>query len=206
MSSPSEGAAKQSAALAKQTAETGYGIGIPALQAEQSQINQGLTAGGEPDYVKQAFGAQRTGMFEGASLQEQGQMQNQSASDKGAIAGGNMNANMLVPPGYGAEIARAMLGSATTEKLGGLEESMNLMGMGLGGAGQAGSAAMTAGGASLKGIGMMPQYNQGLADVLMAANTAGSVYGAGSQAGWWGGDSNLPVGTGLGGSGIAGGV
>jgi hypothetical protein len=185
--SPAERASEQAGALAEKTAKEGYGIGLPALQGQLSQINQGLMAGGEPSYVSEAFGSQRTGIFEGASESEAGSMKAQAAATKGAQAGGNAGAG-LIPPGYGAELARAMMGSRVTEKMGGLEESMNLMTMGVGGGTEAGSAAMGAGRSSLQAIGMMPQYNTDLANVLMAANTAGSVYGAGSQAGWWGGN------------------
>jgi len=178
-------ASEQASTLAEQTAARGFEVGLPALQNQLSQINQGLAQGGEPGYVRDAFAAQRTGIFEGASEQEQGAMRGQAAATKGASMGGNTGAG-LIPPGYGADLARAMMGSRVTEKMGGLEESMNLMNMGIGGVTTAGSSAMQAGQTSLSAIGMMPHYNTGLANVLTAANLAGTAYGAGTQAGWWG--------------------
>jgi len=175
--SPGEGASADAYAAASQTAQAGYGIGIPALQGQISGINAGLAGGGEPSYLTGAWAGQRTGLADALAGQDAASSATSAAGSKAAVAGGNVGAG-LVPPSYGAKLAQALTGSRVNEAMGKLQETTSLMGMGLGASGTAGNAGLRAGGTQLSAISMMKPYNQGTANILGAASAAGGIYGA----------------------------
>ena len=166
--------------------------GSSTPREQQGLINQGL-AGGEPDYIKQAYGAQR-GAITDAILRQGGQEQGRAdAAAHGLQQGGNY-AETLNPLDVGAKLAQQLFSSRTTEAMGNVEQMNKLMGMGMGVGQQAGSAALGAGSNQLRAIGNMADYNQTYAAIMGGVNAAGSVYGAGNQAGWWGPGSNMTTG------------
>ena len=177
--SPQDKSSLQAMNTARQTAEMGYGIGIPALQQQLNFVNEGMAQGGQPDYVKNAYALQRTGITEGLTGAERGAARGQAASSKGAVQGGNVGASMGggVPASYGAKIAQNLLGSKTSQSMSGLEEMNSLMSVGLGGTAMGAGAAMNAGGAQLQAIGNMQNYNSDLANILGLLGVGGSIYG-----------------------------
>ncbi len=183
-SSASAAAARQYGQIAKEA----YDIGVPGIEARNSFLMPALRqaqAGQLPEYMERAFNTQRTGLAEGISAQERAAIQRQDAGAKGAVAGGNAFSTMN-PAQMGQVLADAMTGSRVQQGMATVNQANTLMQMGLGGAGQAGNAAVGAAGNNLNAISMLPNYNPTYAAVLGAANVAGSVYGAGKQGGWWG--------------------
>jgi len=151
---------------------------MPALR----QTQQGYL----PSYMEQAFDVQRTGLQEGGLARERAAIGQQDAAAKGGVAGGNL-ASTLNPAQMGALLADAMTGSRVNQGMATVQQANTLMQMGLGGAAQTGNQAVNAAGLNLQGISMLPNYNPTYAAVLGGLNAAGTIYGAGKQAGWWGG-------------------
>ena len=187
--SPAQDASNAAYQTALGTAQKGFGIGIPALQGQIGDINSGLAAGGEPGYVKSAYTGQRTGLVEAMSSQDRSSSAAGAARSKSATLGGNAGAG-IVPSDYGARLARSLSGSRTNEAMGQLEETMNLTQMGLGGTGEAGSAAMSAGMSSERAISMMQQYNPTTAALFGLGSLGGGIYGALSDSGAFSGVPN----------------
>ena len=197
------GAGEQQAANAFATetdiAKRGYDIGIPALEAGINGIQSGLATGGEPDYLKSAWAGQRTAISDALAGTDSASAAAGAARTKGAVLGGNVGAT-VVPPSYGARLARALTGSRVNEAIGSLDETTKLMGLGLGAGGQAGNAGLRAGANEMGAISMLPQYNQTSATIQGGAALAGGMYGAlagrggidpGVEAGVLGGTSGL---------------
>ena len=198
MGSPKDKASAQAARQYGQLAKEGYGMGMPALAARNAALMPALRQaqmGKLPAYMQEAFAQQRTGLQEGIANQERSKIQAQDAAAKGGVAHGNMNSTMN-PAQMGQVLADAMTGSRVQQGMATVNQANSLMNMGLGGAGQAGNAAVGAAGNNLQAISMLPNYNPTYAGILGAASAAGSLYGAGKQAGWWNGtDHNAGQGT-----------
>jgi hypothetical protein len=192
MSSSSSKASKEALESNKSLAEAYYNIAIPALSDRLSSINAALAQGGEPDYLKQAYSAQRAGLTEGIVGHEKGAITSQLASTKGARTGGNVMSGMSTSD-IGAALANALYGSKFQEAQGSIDQTMNLMSMALGGAGTAGSSALEASRQNLGAIGYMPNYNPTYAGVAGGLAGAAGIYGAGVNAGWWGGATPPPT-------------
>ena len=167
-----------------------YETGMPLLRQQQALINQGL-AGGEPGYLKEAFGAQR-GAITDAILRQGGQEQGQADAASSRLQQGGNYSNVLDPIDVGAKLAQQLFSSRTTEAMANVEQMDKLMGMGMGVGQTAGSAALGTARNQLGAIGSMTDYNQTYAAIMGGVNAAGSIYGAGNQAGWWGPQPNVP--------------
>jgi hypothetical protein len=176
MSSDSSQAATQAMQTDKLNAGRYYGIAIPGLQAQMGDINKSLNLG-EPEYLKQAYQGQRTGLTEGLAAQGGAAQAQQMRGSKAAMSGGNQFASMN-PADVGAQLANALYGSKFQEGQAGINQQFNLMSMGLGGSGTAGNAAVGASQQQLQAIGYMPNYNSTLANVAGAAAGGASIYGA----------------------------
>lgn len=181
MSSSQSQASEQAMQTNRQLAEGYYGIALPGLEARQGAINQQL-AQGEPQYLKDAYGAQRTGLTEGLSAQGGAAQAQQAAGAKKALSGGNFSSQMN-PADIGAQLANALYGSKFAEGQANLNQQFNLVSMGLGGAGTTGNAALNASGQQLNAIGMLPNYNTTYANILGGASGLASIYGAANKAG-----------------------
>ena len=157
---------------------------MPALQKQygllQSAMNQG-----EPAYMKEAISGASTTAGEQAALSGQAQIGQMGLQSHRAALGGNLGASVGTPEGMGAKIAQAMYAPRLVEAQSNIEQMDKLMGMGIGQGQQAGSGALTALGNQLQAIGGMRPYNAGYANILGALNAAGTIYGAGNQAGWF---------------------
>ena len=189
MSSSKNSASADAARQYGQLAREGYSLGMPALAARNAALMPALrqAQGGElPAYMQQAFAQQRTGLTEGITGQERSKIQAQDAGAKRGVAGGNLSSTMN-PAQMGQVLADAMTGSRVQQGMATINQANNLMSMGMGGAGQAGNAAVGAAGNNLQAISMLPNYNPTYAGILSGVNAAGTIYGAGKQAGWWGG-------------------
>lgn len=162
-------------------AEQYYNIAIPSLSQRMESINQALAAGGLPDYMKEAYTAQRAGLTEGIVGQEKAAITSQLAGTKGARTGGNVLAGLSASD-IGAQLANALYGSKFQESQAGIDQTMNLMSMALGGAGTAGSGALEASRQQLGAIGYMPNYNPTYANVMGGLSGAAGIYGAYQQA------------------------
>lgn len=176
MSSSQSQASEDALARNRSLAEGYYGIAIPGLQERMGSINTSL-ARGEPEYMKQAYQEQRTGLTEGLAARGGVAQAQRMAGSKAAMSGGNQFASMH-PADVGTLLANALYGSKFQEGQGALDQSFNLINMGLGGAGTAGSAAVNASGQQLGAIGYMPNYNPAAANIFGAAAGASSVFGA----------------------------
>jgi hypothetical protein len=188
MSTSKNSASRQAARQYGQLAREGYGLGMPALGARNDALMPALVQaqqGDLPAYMQEAFAQQRTGLQEGIAGQERSRVQAQDAGAKRNVAGGNL-ASALNPAQMGQILADAMTGSRVQQGMATVNQANSLMSMGLGGAGQAGNAAVGAAGNNLQAISMLPNYNPTYAAVLGGVNAAGSIYGAGKQSGWWG--------------------
>ena len=194
-SSASAAAARQYGQIAKEA----YDIGVPGIEARNALLMPALRqaqAGQLPEYMQQAFATQRTGLTEGITGQERAAIARQDAGAKGAVAGGNAFSTMN-PAQMGQVLADAMTGSRVQQGMATVNQANTLMQMGLGGAGQAGNAAVGAAGNNLNAISMLPNYNPTYAAVLGGAELAGTVYGIGKKNLWWGaGQQGAPVGQG----------
>lgn len=180
----SAAAARQYGQIAKEA----YDIGVPGIETRNALLMPALRlaqAGQLPEYMTKAFETQRTGLQEGIANQERAAIQRQDMGAKGAVAGGNAFSTMN-PAQMGQVLADAMTGSRVQQGMATVNQANTLMQMGLGGAGQAGNAAVGAAGNNLNAISMLPNYNPTYAAVLGGVNAAGTIYGAGKQAGWWG--------------------
>ena len=189
-SSASAAASRQYGQIAKEA----YDIGVPGIETRNALLMPALRqaqAGQLPEYMERAFNTQRTGLAEGISAQERAAIQRQDAGAKGAVAGGNAFSTMN-PAQMGQVLADAMTGSRVQQGMATVNQANTLMQMGLGGAGQAGNAAVGAAGNNLNAISMLPNYNPTYAAVLGGVNLAGSIYGAGKQGGWWGSPQTAP--------------
>ncbi len=176
-----------------------YSIGIPALQNQYQAIGAMQGMGGEPLALQQAYGGARAGLADAAALASRDALQRQLQGNAPAAAGGNIGASLATPADMGTGIARALYGSRITEATGALEEQQKLFGEALGQAQTAGSGMTSAMGAQLGAIPTMQQYNTSYANVLGALNLGASLYGAGQQAGWFGGgNTGLLAGLGAG--------
>ena len=129
-----------------------------------------------------AFQGQRTGLTEGLAAQGGLQQAQQQRASKSALSGGNAFAAMH-PADIGAQLANALYGSKFQEGQANLDQQFNLISMGLGGAGQSGSGALTAAQNQLGAINFLPGYNQTYANILGGAAGLSSIYGAGRNAG-----------------------
>jgi len=189
-SSASAAASRQYGQIAKEA----YDIGVPGIETRNALLMPALRqaqAGQLPEYMERAFNTQRTGLAEGISAQERAAIARQDAGAKGAVAGGNAFSTMN-PAQMGQVLADAMTGSRVQQGMATVNQANTLMQMGLGGAGQAGNAAVGAAGNNLNAISMLPNYNPTYAAVLGGVNLAGSIYGAGKQGGWWGSPQTAP--------------
>ena len=157
-----------------------YGIALPGLQDRAASIESSL-AQGQPQYLKDAYAGQRTGLQEGLAARGGVAKAQQMQGSKKALSGGNPFAS-LNPADVGAQLANALYGSKFAEGQAGLQQNFNLMGMALGGSGQAGNAALTASGNQLQAIGFMPRYDPTYANIVGGAAGAAGVYGAINQA------------------------
>jgi len=183
-SSASAAAARQYGQIAKEA----YDIGVPGIETRNALLMPALRqaqAGQLPEYMQQAFATQRTGLAEGIANQERAAIARQDAGAKRTVAGGNAFSTMN-PAQMGQVLADAMTGSRVQQGMATVNQANTLMQMGLGGAGQAGNAAVGAAGNNLNAISMLPNYNPTYAAVLGGVNAAASIYGAGKQGGWWG--------------------
>jgi hypothetical protein len=176
MSSEASGQAKQALETNKALANRYYGVALPALGTRNQAINQSLALG-EPGFLTQAYGMQRTGLSEGLAAQGGVAQAGQMAGAKKALSGGNF-ASMLAPSDIGAQLANALYGSKFQQGQANVNQMLNLTSMGLGGAGSAGNAALGASGNELKAIGYMPHYNQTYANVVGGLAGGASIYGA----------------------------
>jgi len=168
-------AAGQSLQENRARAQQMYGIALPAMEKRQGLINASM-AGGEPSYMRSAFEGQRSALTEGLAQQGSVAQSQQMAGSKAALSGGNAYAS-LHPADIGAQLANALYGSRFAEGQANIDQQFNLMGMALGGAGTAGSGAMTAAGQQLGAIGFLPGYNQTYANIAGGAAAGASVYG-----------------------------
>src|SRR5512135_1291444 len=185
MSSAQSQASEEALRTNKDLASSYYGIALPALEQRLGGINASL-AQGEPQFLQQAYQAQRAGLTEGLAAQGGLAQSRQMAGAKKALSGGNAFASMN-PADIGAQLANALYGSKFQEGQANLNQNFNLISMGLGGAGTTGNAALTASGQQLNAIGMLPQYNQTYANIAGGAAGLASIYGATNQAGWFNG-------------------
>ena len=167
----------------KELAQGYYGIGIPALRGRQQQINASL-AGGEPAYLKAAFEGQRVGLSEALARQGGAARAQQMEGAGAALSGGNNFANMN-PADIGAQLANALYGSRFAEGQANIDQTMNLMGMALGGAGTAGSSSLAAAGNQLGAMRFLPGYDPTYANVIGGLAGGASLYGAMNNAGWF---------------------
>lgn len=200
MSSSQSAASHQALEINQGLAQKYYGIALPALQQRLGSINASL-AQGEPQYMKDAYAEQRAGLTEGLAARGGQAQAAQMDASAGALSGGNSFA-ALHPADIGAQLANALYGSKFQEGQANLNQSFNLISMGLGGAGTTGNAALNASGQELNAIRMLPNYNQTYANIAGGAAGLAALYGAGNQAGWFGGPTSAPagsVGIGLGG-------
>jgi len=175
MSGKSQVASEASMLDNRQRAQQAYGIAFPAMEQRLGFINQSLSSG-EPGYMSRAFQGQRSALTEGLAQQGSVAQSQQMAGSKAALSGGNAYAS-LHPADIGAQLANALYGSRFAEGQANIDQQFNLMGMALGGAGTAGSGAMTAAGQQLGAIGFLPGYNQTYANIAGGAAAGASVYG-----------------------------
>lgn len=180
MSTERNKASQQAMASDKQLAENYYGIALPGMEERFRAINTGLAEGGEPEYMKSAFAAQRAGITEGMVQKDRLGLAQGAMRSKAAVAGGNAFAGMSNSQ-MGAQLANALYGSKFQQGQSALDESFNLMSMGLGGSGTAGSGALDSAGNQLSMLGYMPNYNKTYANILGATSALSSVYGAFNQ-------------------------
>lgn len=180
MTSSQSAASQQALQTNKGLAESYYGIALPAMENRLTSINASLGRG-EPQFMKDAYGAQRTGLTEGLLGQERSAQAAQMAGSKQALSGGNAFAS-LNPADVGSQLANALYGSKFQEGQANLNQQFNLMSMGMGGAGTAGNSALNASGNELQAIGMLPRYNQTYANIAGGAAGLASLYGATNQA------------------------
>jgi hypothetical protein len=178
MSSPQGEQALEAATMARQTSQRAYGIALPALGSEYSALNAALAQGGEPDYVKAAYGEARGGIREGAAMNEASALRAAQAGRKGSAGA---SAPVLPPELLGSSMAKALYGPRVSEAAGSIEQTNKLLGASLGQSSQTGSGALRETGVELQNIGMMRNYNQGYAAILAALNAGGSIYGAAGQ-------------------------
>jgi hypothetical protein len=179
MTSEMNAASKTAYETNRDLAQQSYGVALPAIQARNASINQSL-ATGEPQYMQNAYAAQQAGLTEGLSAQGGAKQAATMAASKPALSGGNPFA-LFAPADIGAMLANAKYGSKFQEGQAAFAQNLNLMNMGLGGAGTTGNAALNASGQQLNAIGMLPNYNQTYANIAGAAAGASSVYGAVNQ-------------------------
>lgn len=153
-----------------------YGIGVPLLQHQLQMAQQGLDAGGQPDYVKRAFEGQRAGIVEGTADQQKAQTA--AFMQAGGKAGAGGNFSMQLTPGMmGAQLANALTSSNVSQGQAQVGEMNQLTQMSLGGGTTGASAGMAAGANQLPGIGMMANYNPLFASILGGASGAYGIYG-----------------------------
>jgi len=158
-----------------------YGLALPTMAGQYASIHEALGQGGEPDYVKQAYGGQRAGLMEGAMEQGRvGALQARQGA-QGAALGGNLQAATLSGEQMGSRMADVLYGSRVSEAMGGLEQTNKLYQSLLGQSVQAGSASMAAAGTALGNVQNMPAYNKTYANILGALNVGGSIYGGLNQ-------------------------
>ncbi len=178
MSGSSSAASEQALETNRALAQAYYDVAIPALQTRLGSINQALgLPGGLPDYVHAAYGAQRAGLTEGIMGKEEQAITSQLAGSKAARAGGNVLSG-LSPSDIGAQLANALYGSRFQEAQAGIDQTMNLMSMALGGAGTAGSGALEASRQQLGSIGYLPNYNTTYANVMGGLSGVAGLYNA----------------------------
>jgi len=199
MSGASSVASEQAMQTNKELAQGYYGIGIPALRGRQEQINASL-AGGEPAYLAAAFSGQRAALSEATARQGGAARSQQMEGAGAALSGGNQFANMN-PADIGAQLANALYGSRFAEGQASIDQTMNLMGMALGGAGTAGNSGLSAAQNQLGAIRFMPGYDPTYANVVGGLAGGASLYGAMNKAGWF--DPSKPPSSGSG-SGVSG--
>ncbi len=182
--SPQRIAIENAAAQTKELGNQAYGIALPTIGSEYSKLNQAMGEGGQPQFISDAYNQARGGILEGSALSQEAARKDQMGARRGAVGGGNFSAS-ISPSDAGARLAQALYGTRVQQASGAIEQQDKLMQMALGQSAQTGSGALQATGNELQNIGYMQPYNSTYANVLGALNTAGTVYGAGKQAGWF---------------------
>ena len=159
-----------------------YGtIATRGLEQRGSIFNAMLGNNGMPEYLNQAFQAQRAGIQEaGANQQLQGYAQQQGQAKVVGGAGGNLSAG-LSPFDLGSQIANATTSSRTQQLMAGIENVNNVTSGMFGSAATTGNAAMQAAGNQLQSIGQLPGYNKNAALAASLGSAAFSAYGGLSQ-------------------------
>lgn len=142
--------------------------------------NTGTTTVGEPEYLTNAFAAQR-GALTDQYLQN---AQNVRLAGRAGQAGGESNPLMaLSGEQLGQALARQISGSGTHQAGSRISQTLNLYNMAAGSAGQAGNASLGFAGNQIQAMSMMPNYNQTYANILGGVNAIGAGYGALNKAG-----------------------
>ncbi len=176
-----------------------YQAGFGGMSQERQAIQEMQAMGGEPSALRAAFGGTRAGLLDAATMAQADALRRGRQDVAPAMQGGNVGASLASPADMGAGIARALYGSRITEATSALEEQNKLLGFSVGQAQGAGSGALTAYGNELGNIPLMKNYNSTYANLMGALNLGTSLYGAGQQAGWFGGgNAGLLAGLGAG--------
>lgn len=183
--SPQTTAAEQEQTQLERLASRAYPLGFEAIRGEQAGISTMMGVGGEPTALREAFGGSRAGLLDASVIGQDDALRRERAENRGAAQSGNLAATLGSPADAGTAIARALYGSRITEGMGAIEERDKLLGMSLGQSQTTGSGSLAAFGNELRNIPMMQNYNSSYANVLGALNLGASIYGAGSQAGWF---------------------
>lgn len=209
MKNPKQKALNEAIDLTRDLGKRYYGMGIDAMQGRNDQILAALGMGplnrtgdldtssvtgggigpnaGEPEYLRRAFTEQRAGLADANALASR------VAAPKPGM--GFTGAAYLQPRDIGAEIARASSSSFLNQSLSKIGQTMNLLEMGMGAAGSAGNAGLTAASNQIQSAGMMASMSP-LANTLMGAlGGAGTIAGGMQKAGMF--DPAPPQNTGM---------
>ena len=179
MGNDQSNAAAQGASISQGLGSSYWNVARPQVEKREGLFNAMIEGGYQQPMARQAWRGQRVGLQEGMAQQQLGSYQQNALASKGAVAGGNMQA-ALTPFDMGAQMANAVAGSHVQQGMS-VADQFNSTITGLqGGAAQASSAAMQAGGQSLQAVSMFPRYNSALAAGSTIGSALYSAYGAGA--------------------------
>lgn len=144
------------------------------------------TRTGESPFMKAALDAAQANAMDSAAIQAQAQGDAGELGEKGAIAFGNTG-RALSGEDLGAKLAQFIRGSQSQRQTARISQILDAAGVGVGQVGAAGEAQTRSLSNQLAGISLMPTQDPNVSRVLAGVAAASSVYGAGRDAGWWGG-------------------
>lgn len=161
-----------------------FSTGLPLFQHGVGMSREAME-NPEPEYMRRALDAALSNAGDASYISAGNEAAGAALQAKGAVGAGNTS-QILTPESYGARFARFLADSQSTRQNAKISQMLDAAGVGVGQAGSAGELQLKGLSNQLGAISMRPTVDPTYSSIVGAAALAGSIYGSGQQAGWWG--------------------